>query len=281
MHNSTIVENSKFRSVSRKTMEYRISKLIHNAALECGLIELPSEELCNAHKARRFAHRFGDGCRTDRRMARETYGRYATMTPEQKEEFLKYLTFGMNEAYAADVLKVGWGTYGRTLQADPDFRKQVDGAKQSALGALEHVVYEKGQKGELNAAMAVLNYRQRGDQIRGTRSLERRKLLLKEKEVNAKVKAVDHIVDQAEGKVNFNMLTNDELAEYSRIHELNKSLPMGIELSVEDAVMFARLTRKISNTGSLESAMNGNGAVHALNGISKVDQMMDDDDDED
>jgi hypothetical protein len=129
-----------------------------------------------------------------------------------------------------------------------------------------------GAEGTASCALALRRLRFDVSMAKSKLALEHKKLKLKEREVESKIKAVDHIVSQA-NDISFRSLSNQELDRYTVLYNKLKS---DGGLPAVEAEEFSRLMSKTCNP----TAINGNG-VAALNGLSHVDNMFHDDDGED
>jgi hypothetical protein len=273
-------------SVNKNSREYLLAKYLCNRAVEKGLIEELTEEQKLEHRTRRheLLHKRGgfNYYGPKRRYGRDIFGRYATMTPTQKSKFIEVFKLGANEAVAAEFVGVTLTVVHRTKQDDPEFKDMIKHADEFKKGKMLELIYGRAitgeENGDHNAAASYLKLRMENES-------RRRNYRLKKKEVDSKVQAIGHIVNQSSASLNFRSLTNEEFKEYSLIYA---KLSSGETIEPDEAVRFAILTGKLaaSSDENALAATNGQNkisSVKALNGISGLDhkysEIEEDDDD--
>lgn len=249
--------------------EMRISNILCEALFKDGKVVPLTDEQKVEHKTNRFRAVNGKGAWEYQGSVRDKMGKYITMTDTQKSKFVELVRNGVCKAISAENVGVTYRIYLNSVEADPDFKDAVAEAVLKKVGALEDIIYSRGlDHDDLKLQMAVLEQYRVNEERKNNRRATKSRLDLQSRELEAKRRAINHVVSQSSGKLDFSCLTNEELDRYSQIYsKMNRKEP----ISQVEKIEYANLSIKIASSGSADINEVSND-VQSLNQIENISQ---------
>jgi hypothetical protein len=194
------------------------------------------------------------------------------MTEYDKEQFIQHVKTGSGRGFAASQLKLTMRNVNAALKSDPAFKDRV-ATEEIALGDLMLGIISNDalQNGSVSSAAAWLSHQHRVQAQADHMKLERQKLVVRKREVEAKVKAVDSITATSSPKLSLRALTMEELDAYS---QLTESVFAGETLQPDEYAALGQITAKLM-------IPDQSSKTAALNGLTNGDNMFESEDDDD
>lgn len=169
---------------------------------------------------------------------------YGAMTDVQKIHFIAQVKAGCGIDLACDKCGIAYAVFQRAFAADPEFRDQINHSSKIADQTLDSDILNKANENkDLADLIATRKLRLDVESRRYARRNAKKLVDIKEREVNAKVKAVEHVLETT--AINFKNLDMDELERYTVLFE--KMKPSSTEeMTAEEALEYVGLTKKLS-----------------------------------
>jgi hypothetical protein len=260
--------------INEKTKEYRASKALYKNAVRDGKIIPPTEEEKKAHTvtSKKTAHR-------GLRYPKSEHGRGRSMDTQQlsqvqKDKIIEIMSSGSGKAFACKEVGVNLNIFARAYKEDKEFRHKVDHAHMLVDEILEGVLFNKaiGDEQSSSDALALRRIRMEVSNKQSAARESRIKIKQKNRELDIKEKAYGAVEESVKSKMHLSVLSREEFDRYQYLINNLSSL------TTEEAVEYTRIMAKVTSPPEQLAESNG---VKMLNGIQRVDNEFDEDDEED
>jgi hypothetical protein len=271
-------------SINKNSREYRFSKVLYRYLVRKGEIIPLTDEQKSEHKRKKpyqipEVPLVGLSWPKSGKKSRAR-DRYGPMTTTQKSKLIELMAKGIGKVAACEEVGATLPMLTKACNEDHDFRNQVVHQDAKIDETLDDIVWIKAiDEKDVSAALALRRIRMSIREQSERKKMDKIKIVQKDRELDIKEKSCNVIASSvATSNINVSSLSTDEMNRYLDL------MSRASALSADEHTEFGQLTAKMyAQPVSLDVQSNGHAAevgVKALNGLSRIDQELSDEDED-
>jgi hypothetical protein len=273
------------KDINRNARDFRYYKARYRYLVSKGEIIPLTEEQKNEHKRLRYKPPAMPHTTLKYPTLKDSSNKvsraYGAMTQVQKDKLVELMSKGIGRIAACDEVGVTLPVFNRTCVQDHEFRDKVIHQDARIDEILDDIVWIKAvEEKDASAALSLRRLRLDIKNRESARRNDKAKIIQKDRELDIKEKSCNVIASSvATSNINVSSLSTPEMDRYLDL------MSRASVLSPEEHTEFGALTAKMyAQPASLDVQSNGHQAeagVKALNGLSRIDQEFNDEDEGD